>query len=134
MARNKPNKFYEISAAFWETPCPHTIETPFDGSTTTTADNSFVATIEYATLLEEKTHSQAERILALEASVDGQTFLAKATKYAAIAVTAGVQQVPKVVEGSDEATHSFSHLPGGNIGSPIPQNTQWRRRSEKRQN
>ena len=45
--------------------------------------------MEYAAALEEKSHTQAERILELEANVDGQTFLTKATEYAASAVTVG---------------------------------------------
>ena len=45
--------------------------------------------MEYSAVLEEKAHAQSERILELEASVDGQTFLTKATKYAASAVIAG---------------------------------------------
>ena len=35
------------------------------------------------------------------------------------------QQVPQGAEGDDEATHGFSHHPGGNIGVPIRQDTQW---------
>ena len=57
--------------------------------TVTTAEDSFAAAMEYATALEEKTHAQSERILALEASVDGQTFLTEANEYAASAVTSG---------------------------------------------
>ena len=45
--------------------------------------------MEYAAALEEKTHAQAERILALEASVDRQTVLTEATNYTASAVTSG---------------------------------------------
>ena len=89
MARNKSNKSYESSAAFQETPRSHSIETPYDRLTTTTADDSFAASMEYSAALEEKTHTQAEHILEIEASVDGQTILTKATQYAASAVTAG---------------------------------------------
>ena len=87
LARNKSNKSYKISADFQETPCPHTIESPSDVSIATTADDSFAVAMEYATALEDKTHMQAERILALESSVDGQTVLTKATEYAESAVT-----------------------------------------------
>ena len=66
MARNKSSKSYKISTAFRETPHPHTIKTPYDGSTATTADGSFAAAMEYAAALEEKAHTQAERILELE--------------------------------------------------------------------
>ena len=45
--------------------------------------------MEYTTALEEKSHTQDYLILALKASVDGQTVLIKATEYAASAVTAG---------------------------------------------
>ena len=89
MARNKSNKYYKSSTDFQETPRPHTIEAPYDGSTSTTSGNSFAAAMEYTAALEEKTHAQAERILALESSVDGQTVLTEATEYAASAVTAG---------------------------------------------
>ena len=88
LARNKSNKSYESSAAFQETPRSHSIETPYDRLTTTTADDSFAASMEYSAALEEKTHTQAEHILEIEASVDGQTILTEATDYAAIAVTA----------------------------------------------
>ena len=45
--------------------------------------------MEYASAVEEKTHTQAESILELEASVDEQTVLTKANEYAVISVTAG---------------------------------------------
>ena len=51
LARNKSNKSYKSSAAFRETPRPHTIETPNDGLTSTTADESFAAAVEYTALL-----------------------------------------------------------------------------------
>ena len=89
LARNKSNKSYESSTAFREMPRTHTIETPYDGLTATTAGNSFAAAMEYTAVLEEKAHIQAERILEIEGSVDGHTIFTKATKYAASAVTAG---------------------------------------------
>ena len=89
LARNKSNKSYESYAAFRETPCPHTIKTPYYGSTAKTADGISVAEMEYTAALEERAHAQAERVLELEASVDGQTFLTKATEYTASAVTVG---------------------------------------------
>ena len=45
--------------------------------------------MEYAAALEERAHAQADHILDLEASVDGQTFFTKTTEYVASAVTAG---------------------------------------------
>ena len=89
LAHNKSNKSYKSSAAFQETPRPHTIKAPYGELTATTAEYSFTAAMEYTAALEEKTRAQSERILALEARVDGQTVLAKATEYAASAVTAG---------------------------------------------
>ena len=41
LARNKSNKSYKSSAAFRETPLPHTTKTPYDGLAVTTADESF---------------------------------------------------------------------------------------------
>ena len=70
-------------------PRPHTIETPHDGVTATTADDSFAAAMEYAAALQEKAHAQAEHIVEIEASVDGQTVLTESTNYAASAVTTG---------------------------------------------
>ena len=89
LEHNKSNKSYKSSAAFQETSRPHTIKTPYYGSTATTVDGSFAAEMEYAAAKEEKANAQAKRILELEASVDGQTVLTKATKYAASALTAG---------------------------------------------
>ena len=83
------NKSYKSSAAFRETSRPHTIKTPYYGSTATTADGSFAAEMEYAAAKEEKANAQAKRILELEASVDGQTVLTKAAEIAASALTAG---------------------------------------------
>ena len=48
-----------------------------------------MAAMEYAAALEERAHAQADHILELEASVDGQTFPTKATEYTASAVTVG---------------------------------------------
>ena len=73
MARYKSNNSYKSSAAFWETPCPHTIKIPYDGSTTTTVDNNFAVAMDYTAALEEESHAQDECILDLEASMNGQT-------------------------------------------------------------
>ena len=43
--------------------------------------------MKYSAALEEEDHTQAERIIDIEASVDGQTVLTEATNYAASAVT-----------------------------------------------
>ena len=45
--------------------------------------------MEYAAALEEKANAQVERIIELEASVEGQTVLSKATNFAASSVTTG---------------------------------------------
>ena len=51
LAYNKFNKSYKSKADFRETPRPHTIKSPYNGLTTTTADNSFSAAMEYAAVL-----------------------------------------------------------------------------------
>ena len=43
-------------------------------------------------MLEDKTNAQADHIIDLKASVDGQTVLTKATDFAASAVLIGGQQ------------------------------------------
>ena len=86
MEHNKSYKSYKSSAAFHKTSRPHTIKTPYYGSTATTVDRSFAAEMEYAAAKEEKANAQAKRILELEASVDGQIVLTKATEYAASAL------------------------------------------------
>ena len=48
--------------------------------------------MEYATAMEEKSNAQDERIIELEASVDGQTVLTKTTDYAASAVSTGTNK------------------------------------------
>ena len=48
--------------------------------------------IEYAAVLEEKANAQAESIIELEASVDGQTVLTNTTKYAASVVATGTNK------------------------------------------
>ena len=45
--------------------------------------------MECAAALVEKTHAQAERILEIESSMDGQNVLTKATEYTASTVSAG---------------------------------------------
>ena len=45
--------------------------------------------MEYAAALEEKANAQVERIIELEASVDDQTVLNKATDFVESAVTTG---------------------------------------------
>ena len=88
MEHNNSYKSYKSSADFQETSRPHTIKTPYYGSTAATVDGSFAAEMEYAAAKEEKANTRAKRILELEARVDGQTVLIKATKYAASALTA----------------------------------------------
>ena len=58
---NKSNKSYESSAAFRETPHPHTIETPYNGLTATASDVSFASAMEYAAAIQEKTQLHAYR-------------------------------------------------------------------------
>ena len=53
------------------------------------ADDSFAAAMEYAAALEAKAHVQTERIIDLEASVDGQTILTEAIDYTESVVTTG---------------------------------------------
>ena len=65
---------------------PHTLEPPQGGATTTTAAGSFTAEMEYAAALEEKSNTQAERIIEIVASVDGQIVLTKTTDCAASTV------------------------------------------------
>ena len=48
--------------------------------------------MDYATALEEKSNTRAERIIELEASVDSQTVLTNTTKYAASAVDTGTNK------------------------------------------
>ena len=48
--------------------------------------------MEYAAALEYKANTQAEIIIELEASVDGQTVLTKTTNYAASAVATGTNK------------------------------------------
>ena len=48
--------------------------------------------MEYAAALEEKSNTQAERIIELEASVDGKTVLTETTEYAASAVATGTNK------------------------------------------
>ena len=89
LERNKSHKNYNRSTAFQELPHPHAIETLHGGSTATTADNSFTAGMKYASALEEKSNKQANRMIKLEARVDGQTILTKATNFATSTVTTG---------------------------------------------
>ena len=89
MEREKSHNNYKSSADFRETTRPHTIETPHGGATITAEDDSFTSAIEYALALEEKDHTQAECIIELKASVDGQTVLTESTNYTETAVTTG---------------------------------------------
>ena len=73
-------------------PRSHTTKTPQDGAITTISGGRFVVAKEYAAALEEKSHAQAERIIELEARVDGQTALTDATDYAEKYVTMGVSK------------------------------------------
>ena len=52
-------------------------------------DDNFAVAMDYTAALEEESHAQDECILDLEASMNGQTVLTKATKYVASEVTAG---------------------------------------------
>ena len=87
--REKTQKNDESSAVFCKAPHPHTLYTPQEGANSTTADNRFTSEMEYATVLEEKANTQAERIIELEARVYDQTVLTKTTDYAASAVATG---------------------------------------------
>ena len=81
-----PTKAEQLSR---KTPCPQTIKATYDVLTATTAEGRFTAAMECAAALVEKTHAQAERILEIESSMDGQTVLTKATEYTASTVSAG---------------------------------------------
>ena len=48
--------------------------------------------MDYTAALEEKSNAKAERIIELEASVDGQTVLTNTTKYVASAVATGTNK------------------------------------------
>ena len=86
LEREKSQKKYESSAVFREAPHLHTLDTPQGGATTTTIDSSFKSSMEYAEALEDKSNTQAERIIEIESRVDGQTILTNTNKYAAIMV------------------------------------------------
>ena len=85
-------KNYESSAVLREAPCPHNLEPPKGGATATAADDSFTTKMEYTAALEEKANTQANRIIDLGASVDGQTVLTDTTDYAASAVSTGTDK------------------------------------------
>ena len=89
LEREQAHKNYESSAVFREAPRSHTIKTLHRGANATTAENSFAASMEYAAELEEKANTQAECIIELKASGDGQTILTEATDFVASAVTTG---------------------------------------------
>ena len=88
----KSQKHFENSAIYCESPHPQTLETPQEGANNTTIYSSFTAAMEYAAALEEKSNTQAERIIELEASVDGKTVLTETTEYAASAVATGTNK------------------------------------------
>ena len=71
---------------------PHTLEPPQVGATSTTADNSFTATMKYAVALEEKSNAQSKRIIDLDVRVYGQTVIIDTTDYAARAVSTGANK------------------------------------------
>ena len=48
--------------------------------------------MDYAAALEEKSNAQAEHIIELEASVDGQTVLTNTTEYAVSVVATGTNK------------------------------------------
>ena len=75
LEHKKSHKHFESSAVLREAPHPHVLDIPQGGATSTTTDCSFTSAMEYAVALEEKAITQAERIIKLEAIVDGQTIL-----------------------------------------------------------
>ena len=92
LEREKYHKHFESSAVFREATHPHTLETPQGGATRTTTDISFTAAMEYDLALEEKANTQAECIIELEASVDGQTVLTNTNDYVASTVVTGTNK------------------------------------------
>ena len=65
--------------------------------------------MEYAAALEEKAHAKSERILELEASVDGQTVLTDAIKYVASTVTVGLKNKDLLITMMKQLTASFTN-------------------------
>ena len=53
---NNPQKHYERSAIFCETPHLHTLKTPQEGTTATTTDSIFTSAMGYAAALEDKSN------------------------------------------------------------------------------
>ena len=88
----KSQKNYEISTVFCKDIHPHTLNIPQGEATATTIDSSFTAEMGYAAALEDKENAQAERIIELEARVDGKTVLTDATNYVAGAVAIGINK------------------------------------------
>ena len=95
--RENLQKEFESSAMFRESPHPHTLEATQLGETATAADDSYTAAIQYAAELEKKYDAQAGCIIKIEASVDGQTILIKATYFASIAVSTGANKELKEI-------------------------------------
>ena len=73
------HKHYESSAVYLEAPHPHTPEASQGGATATTVDVIFTAAMEYTATLEDKSNMHSERIVELDARVDGQTVLTNTT-------------------------------------------------------
>ena len=88
----KSHNNYKSSAVFREAPHLHTLDIPKGGATDTTPYRSFTELMYYAAALEDKSNTQADRIIELEASVDGQTVLTNTTEYAASAVATGTNK------------------------------------------
>ena len=105
-----------LSSANLPTPTPS--GSPKGGTIATTIDSSFTKTMEYSAALEEKGNARAERIIELEARVDGQIVLTDTTDYAARAVAKATNKETINIK----ATCSFQHCPGGNSGNPLQQN------------
>ena len=62
------------------------------GETDTTIHSSFTASMDYDAAPKEKSNTQTERIIEIEAIVDGQTVLTNTNKYAASAVAKGTNK------------------------------------------
>ena len=92
LERKKSQEHFESSAVFHKAPHPHTLEIHQGGATNTKTYSSFTSAMEYAAALEEKANKHDERIIELEASVDGQTVLTGTTAYVAIAVATGTNK------------------------------------------
>ena len=90
--QKKSQKNYEISTVFCKDIHPHTLNIPQGGATATTIYSSFTAEMGYSAALEDKDKAQAERIIDLEARVDGKTVLTDTTNYAASAVAIGTNK------------------------------------------